>query len=270
MEFALLATAALMGLAGGAHCLAMCSAGCAAVARSCSGSRPERALLALLAGRAAAYAAGGALVAASVGLLAQWSGSVAWLRPLWSMLHLAALALGLWLLWAGRQPAWMSALGQGALRRGLPWLTGRSAGAPGLVPGAALAVGVPMIGLGRQGTLNSGTAGSTGAARAALAGSMWVLLPCGLLQSALLVAALASTPLSGAAVMLVFALASSLSLWAGPALWFRLAGRDGAARWQGAAIRACGLALAAASVWALAQGWGAGGAMNAGDVCLPP
>ena len=76
--------------------------------------------------------------------------------------------------------------------------------------------------------------------RAALFGSLWVALPCGLLQSALLVAALASTPVSGAAVMAAFALTSSLSLWAGPALWFRWAGRDSAARWQGSAIRVAG------------------------------
>lgn len=97
------------------------------------------------------------------------------------------------------------------------------------------------------------------AARAALAGSLLVLLPCGLLQSALLVAALAATPLSGALVMLVFALASGLSLWAGPALWLGLAGRSHAAHWQGAAVRLGGLMLAGASAWALVQSCGVAG-----------
>ena len=86
-------------------------------------------------------------------------------------------------------------------------------------------------------------------------GTFWVVLPCGLLQSALLVAALAATPVSGALVMAAFAITSSLSLWAGPALWLKLAGRDAAARWQSAAIRSAGLVLAAASLWALVMGW---------------
>ena len=51
----------------------------------------------------------------------------------------------------------------------------------------------------------------------------------GLRQSALLVAALASGPVQGAAVMAVFATASALSLWLRPTLWWRLrwsAGND--------------------------------------------
>ena len=91
--------------------------------------------------------------------------------------------------------------------------------------------------------------------RAGLIGMLWAALPCGLLQSALLVAALASTPVSGALVMAVFAATSSVSLWLCPALWVRLAGGDAAARWQGAAIRGAGLVLAAASLWALLMGW---------------
>ena len=238
MELALLATAALMGLAGGAHCLAMCSAACAGVARACGGARHQRALLALLGGRLFGYSVVGALVAASVSQLGQWGNTVVWLRPLWSMLHLAALSLGVWLLWSGRQPAWMSALGQGAVMQS-------AFGQRAVVQGPGR--------LGRQTTL-----------RAALFGSLWVALPCGLLQSALLVAALASTPVSGAAVMAAFALTSSLSLWAGPALWFRWAGRDSAARWQGSAIRVAGGVLAAASLWALVQGWSG---LGAGVVC---
>jgi uncharacterized protein len=232
MEWALLSTGLLMGLAGGAHCLAMCSPACAAVARGCAGVQPQSALLALLGGRAVGYAAAGALVAASVGVLGGWATSASWLRPLWSMLHLAAFALGVWLLWAGRQPAWMAGLGQAAPQRDT------SAAVPIQV--------MPLHGPGRIGA-NAGRS----AARASLVGSLLVLLPCGLLQSALLVAALASTPVSGGLVMLIFALASGLSLWAGPALWFRLGGRDRAAHWQSGAVRLSGVMLAGASAWAL-------------------
>ena len=246
MEFALLVSAALMGLAGGAHCLAMCSAACSGVARACGGARHQQAFAALLGGRLVGYAAAGALAAASVAMLGQWAEAAAWLRPVWSMLHLAALALGLWLLWAGRQPAWMSALGQG-----LPARLQRVplAAAPAGFRADALAsmpAGVVMRGPRRLGA---------GPLRAGLIGMLWTALPCGLLQSALLVAALASTPVSGALVMAVFAATSSLSLWLGPALWVRLAGRDAAARWQCAAIRGAGLMLAAASLWALVMGW---------------
>ena len=246
MEFALLVSAALMGLAGGAHCLAMCSAACSGVARACGGARHQRALVALLGGRLFGYAAAGALAAASVALLGEWAQTAAWLRPLWSMLHLAALALGVWLLWAGRQPAWMSALGQAAPMRlqRLP-LAAAPAGSPAPAIGS-ISSGVAMRGPRRLGS---------GTLRAGLIGVLWAALPCGLLQSALLLAALASTPVSGALVMAVFAITSSLSLWAGPALWSRLAGRDAAARWQSAAIRGAGLVLAAASLWALVMGW---------------
>lgn len=235
MEWALLTTALLMGLAGGVHCLAMCSPACGAAAQACAADRPQVALLALLSGRAVAYTAAGAVVAAGVGLLGNWAGAAAWLRPFWSMLHLAALALGLWLLWAGRQPAWMAALGQAA--------AGREGSVVVAMPVRTVSMPVPA----RRG------GGRSSIARATVAGSLLVLLPCGLLQSALLVAALASTPLSGAVVMLGFALTSGFSLWAGPALWLRLAGRDRATHWQVAAVRLSGVMLAGASAWALAQ-----------------
>lgn len=249
MELALVLSAALMGLAGGAHCLAMCSAACAAAARACGGAPPQRALLALLAGRLVSYALAGALVAASVAVLARWGSAVPWLRPLWSMLHLAALALGLWLLWAGRAPAWMAAWTA-------PWgrwggaIAPREAVVSGPLPyGAAALAGPARI------AMPVAARPRAGLWRAGLVGTLWVGLPCGLLQSALLVAALASTPWSGAFVMIAFALTSSLGLWLGPTLWQWLGGRGDAARWQRMAVRFAGAMLASASAWALVMGW---------------
>jgi sulfite exporter TauE/SafE len=72
-------------------------------------------------------------------------------------------------------------------------------------------------------------------------------LPCGLLQSALLIAALASTPAQGALAMASFAAASSLGLW--------LPGAIGA-RWSSnlsvsvLMLRLAGATLAVASAWA--------------------
>lgn len=219
MNLSLVLAALLMGLAGALHCSAMCGAACTALAQR--GGRPaSRALLGFHLGRLASYAAGGALAAASVGALASWSQAAPVLRPLWSLVHAAALMLGLWLAWSGRQPAWLTAWGQ----------------APTLAPAAAAGAWQPVQGP-RHGALG-----------ATLAGSAWVALPCGLLQSALLVAALGSSALGGAAVMAGFALTSSLGLLLVGAAWQRHAAGPGALRW---AVRLAGVMLAASSVWAL-------------------
>jgi sulfite exporter TauE/SafE len=219
MEAALIASGLLMGVAGAPHCTAMCAAACTGIARRCAPGRPAEALAALHFGRLVSYAAGGAVVASSVGLLRTLADLAPALRPLWLLLHLAALALGAWLLLSGRQPRWMSRWGR---------------------PAAAV---TPVHVHGRP-------------ARAALAGSLWVAWPCGLLQSALVVAALANGPLGGAGVMAAFAAGSSVGLVAGPALWWRLTGGGSALAAQAPAwsIRLAGGALAAAALFALGHG----------------
>lgn len=214
MLASLLLSALLMGLAGTPHCLAMCGAPCAAV----TGSRR----LGFHLGRLLSYSLAGAVAAASIGSLASLGQAVAALRPLWTLLHVAALTLGLWLLWQGRQPAWMEGLGR------------------------ARANTVSHAGGGWQAV--------QGPARSTAAGLAWVAWPCGLLQSALLVAALANGPWQGALVMAVFAAATALGLVAGPVLWWRLAGQ-GALRGVSPvlAVRVAGLALAGASAWALSH-----------------
>ena len=83
-----------------------------------------------------------------------------------------------------------------------------------------------------------------------MVGMLWALMPCGLLYSALMVAALTGTPLDGAMTMGLFALGSSVSLWAGPWLWLRLQTLgDGA--WG---MRLAGLALLGVSAWGLWMG----------------
>lgn len=217
MNAALATTALLMGLAGAPHCAAMCGAACTGIVRGCAGgTAQESSTLSFHAARLASYALGGALAAGSVSWLATQGAQVAVLRPLWTLLQVAALALGLWLLIRGRQPAWVEDFGRAA-------------------PG------------GRRVIWLQGPAG------AAATGSMWVALPCGLLQSALVVAALGSGPGEGALLMAIFAAASGLGLWLGPALWLRLAGRH-AGKAQVVAVRLAGLMLAGASGWALAHG----------------
>ena len=228
MDQALLLSAVLMGLAGTPHCLAMCGAACAAA----SGGGTLRRLLPFHLGRLLAYAAAGAVVAGSVGSLAVLGQAVSALRPLWTLVHIAALGLGLYLLWQGRQPAWMEGLGR---RR----------------------TGAVMHRDGERWQAIKGPARSAGL------GLAWVAWPCGLLQSALLVAALANSPAAGAGVMAGFAVASAAGLLLGPALWWRLSkGRAGAGggRALGSissgrhAVRWAGAALALASAWALGHG----------------
>jgi hypothetical protein len=220
MSATLAMTALLLGLAGAPHCTAMCGAACGGVVRACGGPRPQAAMLAMQTTRVLSYAAAGALVAASVSTLGEWGGRTAVLRPLWGMVHVGAFALGLWLLWRGRQPGWLQDFGQRLSRP----------------PTSARVVWL------------------NGPLRAAAFGSLWVAWPCGLLQSALVVAALGSGAIDGAVAMALFAIASSLGLWFGPALWLRLAGAPSASVAQVAAVRLAGLALAGASAWALWHG----------------
>lgn len=238
MDAALAFSALLMGLAGSPHCVAMCGAACTGIAGRCGGDRPQRALLALHLGRLLSYAAGGAVAAGGVGALAALASWSPALRPLWTLVHAAALGLGLWLLWQGRQPAFLENLGRG---------TARGLAVAGMPGGGDAARPVAGPSNGRHG----------GAAKAAAAGSLWLAWPCGLLHSALLMASLGNGVVGGAAIMAAFAVGTSVGLWLGPTLWWRV-GAPGAG-WlaRGGAIRLAGLGLAAASAWALGHDLGA-------------
>jgi sulfite exporter TauE/SafE len=139
------------------------------------------------------------------------------------MLHAAALALGIWLLVTGRQPAFMTRLGN------------RSRQAASAGPAGWQVMQTPWT--------------------AAAAGSAWVAWPCGLLQSALIVAALANTPQAGGAAMAAFAMASAGGLQAAPWLARRMSQSGPASiAW---AVRLAGAALALGSAWALGHDvWG--------------
>jgi sulfite exporter TauE/SafE len=188
MSASLLAAAAVAGLAGSPHCIAMCGAACAGV-----GGHDARRALAFQAGRLSGYAALGAVVALSAGAL-QWAAAhAALLKPLWGMFHVAVIMLGASLLWLGAQPAWVE---RGALKL---WRALR------MRTLALDSVRWPFA-----------------------TGALWALLPCGLLYAALMLAALADSALEGAAVMAVFALASGAVLQLGATLARRLGTRSGA------------------------------------------
>jgi sulfite exporter TauE/SafE len=220
MLISLAATAMLMGLVGGPHCVAMCGAACAVIGRPEQNVRTggARGLWAFQVGRLAGYSVMGALAAGSMQGLGWLSIQSAALRPVWTLMHVAAAMLGLVLLWQARQPVWLDLGARKVWSRIRP----PSAGA-----GRPVGVSAPLV-----------------------LGAAWSLLPCGLLYSALLVAALSGTAAQGAGVMALFALGSGASLMAGPWLWLRLRG-PGSGRW---AIRLAGGALLLTSVWALWMG----------------
>ena len=112
MQTSLAATALLMGLAGGPHCVAMCGAACAAMGRTTasgnvSSGTNTQALWTFQLGRLVGYSAMGGLAAASMQGLGWLSIQSAALRPVWTLLHVAAALMGLMLLWQARQPVWL-------------------------------------------------------------------------------------------------------------------------------------------------------------------
>ena len=217
MQFSLGVTALLMGLVGGPHCVAMCGAACAGIGQA-AGARKSSAILGFQLGRIVGYSALGALAAASIQGLGWLTIQSAALRPVWTMFHVAALLLGLVLLLRAQQPVWLEAAGRRI------WARAKAFGA-----GAG---GAPVV-----------------------LGVLWALLPCGLLYSALLVAAIAGTPWEGAAVMALFALGTGVTMSAAPWLWLMLRGNDVAVGGTGAwGVRLAGLALAGSSGWALWMG----------------
>lgn len=215
-------TALLMGLAGGAHCLAMCAAPCGAiVGQGGDDGQPVRwaprhgAALrgaAFHAGRIAGYATVGAAAALAMDSLAWLTQQTTALHPVWTLMHVAVMAWGLLMLVQSRQPAWVEQAGRAVWGRVRP-LVG--------APGGVLA-----------------------------AGFLWALMPCGLLYSALLVAALSGGPVQGALAMALFGIGSGAWLVGGRWAWSRIRSRlDGfRAEWG---TRLAGALLCGVATWAL-------------------
>lgn len=217
-------TALLMGLAGGPHCIAMCGAACAGLGQAAD-ERRAAALGWFQLGRVLGYATLGALAGASMQGLGWLTTQTAALRPVWTMFHAAVLLLGVLLMVQARQPQWLQ-VGAGKLWRRVRALSTR---------------------WGRGGPV--------------LIGALWALMPCGLLYSALLMAALSGGWVQGASAMMLFALGSGAVLALAPWLLLRLrALGDGA--WG---MRLAGLALALTSAWALWMGL----VHNQAPWCLP-
>ncbi len=213
MNTSLAMTALLMGLAGGPHCIAMCGAACAGIGNA-AGARKTSALWTFQAGRLASYSALGAVAAASMQGLGWLTTQTAVMRPVWTLFHVAVMMMGVMLVVLARQPVWLDSTARNVWSRVRAFNASWGRGAP-------LALG-----------------------------ALWAFMPCGLLYSAVRVAALSGGPRDGALIMALFALGSSVSLLIGPWLLLRLRG-GGKGEWG---IRLAGLALAGTSGWALWMG----------------
>lgn len=175
MSWMLVSSALVMGLLGGAHCVAMCGGVVGVLCSSVpmkGGAKQLRYVLAYNGGRVASYAVAGAL-AGAVGLVLREVDAVYGLQ-----LGLR-LAAGLLLLGAGLYVA-------GALRR---FALLERVGAPLWRRIEPLARKVLPV---------SSTRGAFGL------GMVWGWLPCGLVYAAVAIAVTAGSPQGGAAVMLAF------------------------------------------------------------------
>jgi sulfite exporter TauE/SafE len=170
------------------------------------------------------YAQIGALAAMAMESAAWLSAHTSVLRPLWALMHAAILAWGLMLLITARQPVWATGSGQSLWSR-------------------ALARFRPLLAKKRA---------------VFAAGFLWALMPCGLLYSALLVAALSGGPVEGALCMALFALGSALVLVGAPLLLQkslphlrRLSGPETRLTMEAWGTRLSGLTLCGLAIWGL-------------------
>lgn len=209
MNLPLVIAGLALGVAASPHCTVMCGAPCAALTGGC-----QRNAAGFHLGRLIGYMAGGAAAASSVQMLGVWSQAVPGLRPIWMLVHLAFLALGLWWLATGRQLDWMKR--GGSVRIKIVSRKGR--------------------------TMRSG-----------LAGLAWVAWPCGALQAALMLSALASDAQGGATVMAGFAIGSMPALALAPWVWrmWRAASRSATETFG---YRVAGLGLTLGSGWVVTHG----------------
>ena len=225
-------TALLMGLAGGSHCLAMCSAPCGALvsnkqagAESISNHNASLNVVrwvprngqvqrsfAFHMGRLAGYAVVGAVAALAMDSLAWLTQQTTALQPAWTLMHVAVMVWGLMMMVQSRQPAWIEDAGRSVWARVRPLVA---------APGGVF-----------------------------IAGVLWALMPCGLLYSALLVAALSGGAWAGPLTMLAFGVGSGIWLVGGPWAWSRLKARLNVLRSDWGTRIAGGL-LCGVAAWAL-------------------
>ena len=212
-----LSAAFIAGVSGSAHCVAMCGglAGAVGMRARALGHAPQQVFVSAFLtnmGRIGSYALVGAIVGAAGGALTSlmtWLHLAVWLRVLAGAL-LLAVAVRVVFQWNAF--AWLERVGSQVWSRGFSRLAPPPA---------------------------------HGAAHSLLMGVAWGWLPCGLVYSMALYAALAGDAWRGAGVMLAFGMGTLPSIMSSSLLAAQLARlvKHAGARW------AAGSALAALGVW---------------------
>ncbi len=163
-------------------------------------------------GRISGYGILGGVAAYSMNNLAWLSNQTMSLHPVWTFFHGIIFVWGFVMLLYAKQPQWIDHIGESS------WNTIQKLSK----------------------TLRSNF----------LLGMLWSFMPCGLLYSALLVAALTLNILNGTISMMFFALGTSISLIVSPIIWLKI--KDGKL-WlneiQG--MRIAGMLLMIAASWAI-------------------
>jgi len=190
MLISLLTVSLLMGLTGGPHCLMMCGPACSLLTKIKPSGTKRQANLLFLSGRAAGYAGMGALAATSMQSLGWLATQSTLFRPLWNMTHVLAMILGLFLLIFANQPLWLGAFATSIWRKIEQFMLDHAFFKK---PWALFVTGV-----------------------------LWSLIPCSLLYSVLMVAALSAQALNGGLIMLGFSLGGALFMAMGSQFFAQL------------------------------------------------
>jgi len=163
-------------------------------------------------GRISGYGILGGVAAYSMNNLAWLSNQTMLLHPVWTFFHGIIFVWGFVMLLYAKQPQWIDHIGESS------WNTIQKLSK----------------------TLRSNF----------LLGMLWSFMPCGLLYSALLVAALTLNILNGTISMMFFALGTSISLIVSPIIWLKIKnGKLWLNEIQG--MRIAGMLLMIAASWAI-------------------
>lgn len=186
-----------------------CIAMCGAACGTILLANNKNSLFAYHSGRILGYALLGALATYAIQSIAWLSDTNSIFKPVWTFFHIIIFAWGLILILFGRQPNWVDRAGQGI------WRTVKQV--------ADVRFGYFYIGL------------------------LWALMPCGLLYSALVMAAFNAEPIGGAMSMAAFGIGSGVALLFAPLAWLKLK----STLLEPYGMRLAGLLLAGASGWAV-------------------
>ncbi len=190
MLISLLTLSLMMGLTGGPHCLMMCGPACSLLTKIKPSGSKHQAKFLFLSGRTLGYGAMGALAATSMQSLGWLSTQSTLFRPIWNMTHVLAMVLGLFLLIFANQPLWLGSIAKSIWLKIEQFMLDHAFFQK---PWALFVTGV-----------------------------LWSLIPCSLLYSVLMVAALSAQALNGALIMLSFSLGGALFMALGTHLFDQL------------------------------------------------